>query len=372
MLSWILSIFFYAVLMVGLFACVGAAAKAYFFVQSREDETHFFFTEDGVRLALHRYRPTKPALNAPVLICHGLGSNARVFDLRGAPSLPLYLRRRGFDVWVLDLRGCGASAKAGFFTSDTPLDWGFEDHLFRDVPAALRYVSAAEGGRRAHLIGHSMGGMLGVAHVASAHEPSPLSLTCIGSPVDFSRVYGPRYRTLLRFKGCLKIIPLSPLAGFLRLLAPLLPRIAQRVAGLLFLPNVDPIAAKRVMAVASEPFGGATLWLDFARFIETGVFGPARGGRYTDGLENTSVPILFVGGSRDVLAPRPSLTPPGPGPGSSRSFRVVEFGRASGCVEDYGHVDLVMGLRTEQEVFPLIAERLLIHEAEVPGGAPEA
>jgi polyhydroxyalkanoate synthase len=358
MLTWSLSVVF-GVVMGGVLLWVFAAAlRAYLYVAPRWDETHFFPAEDGLRLAMHRYRPSVPCGAAPVVMCHGLSANSRIFDLKGAPSPALYLRDKGFDVWTLDLRGAGESAKPGVLTSDCPRDWGFEDHLRNDIPAALRYVTKATGADAAHYIGHSMGGMLGVAHTASGREPQPLSLTCIGSPVNFSRVYGRRYHMLLRFQGLLKVMPLSPLTAVLRLTSPLMPSVTNRFAWLFHLPNVDTRVARLVPALASETMAGASLWLDFARFIGSGVFGPEEGGAYTDGLEKARIPILLIHGSRDVLAPRVSLTPAGFSTATYPLMTLVQCGRSAGHACDYGHVDLVVGRRADLEVFPLIASRL--------------
>jgi len=38
------------------------------------------------------------------------------------------------------------------------------------------------------------------------------------------------------------------------------------------------------------------------------------------------------------------------------------LGKASGCVEEYGHVDLMVGLRAENEVFPVILQWLTDHD----------
>ncbi len=41
------------------------------------------------------------------------------------------------------------------------------------------------------------------------------------------------------------------------------------------------------------------------------------------------------------------------------------FGKETGCVEDYGHMDLLMGVRTEHEVFPHILTWLDDHDVAV-------
>jgi len=39
------------------------------------------------------------------------------------------------------------------------------------------------------------------------------------------------------------------------------------------------------------------------------------------------------------------------------------FGKETGCIEDYGHMDLLFGIRVQQEVFPQILKWLDEHDA---------
>ena len=45
----------------------------------------------------------------------------------------------------------------------------------------------------------------------------------------------------------------------------------------------------------------------------------------------------------------------------SRDKRFLEFGRASGCKEDYGHIDLILGKRAKDEVWPHIRAWIEVH-----------
>jgi len=38
------------------------------------------------------------------------------------------------------------------------------------------------------------------------------------------------------------------------------------------------------------------------------------------------------------------------------------LGKSAGCVEDYGHMDLLMGIRAEEEVFPLMLKWIEDHD----------
>ena len=49
-------------------------------------------------------------------------------------------------------------------------------------------VLATTGASEIHWIGHSMGGMLMLAHPAGTTNPAVASVVTLGSPVDFSKV----------------------------------------------------------------------------------------------------------------------------------------------------------------------------------------
>jgi alpha-beta hydrolase superfamily lysophospholipase len=68
-----------------------------------EDVTHAEVAVDGARLAVRRWR----ADGAPILLVHGLASNARTWD-----GVAEALVAAGHDVAAVDLRGHGASPDA--------------------------------------------------------------------------------------------------------------------------------------------------------------------------------------------------------------------------------------------------------------------
>lgn len=74
---------------------------------------------------------------------------------------------------------------------------------------------------------------------------------------------------------------------------------------------------------------------------------------YRDGFGRVRTPMLFLAGSIDTLAPPASVRYVYDRVGSEeKAFR--EFGRAQSDVVDYGHGDIMLGSRAEDEVFPVI------------------
>src|SRR6476619_1116703 len=95
----------------------------------RPDELYRVPTDDGASIALGRYHPRGPRRFAePVLLCHGLGANRFNLDFDERYSVARYLARRGFETWVLEMRGRG---EAGFHARST----SFDEQAEHDVAA---------------------------------------------------------------------------------------------------------------------------------------------------------------------------------------------------------------------------------------------
>jgi pimeloyl-ACP methyl ester carboxylesterase len=110
-----------------------------------------------------------PKRSHPILMVPGLASAGEpTYDLppqKNHASLAEALARRGWDVWIADLRGNGRA--------DRPLAppllrpwsstacWTVDTHLELDAPCVLSYVLLQTKAPSLHWVGHSMGGMLG-------------------------------------------------------------------------------------------------------------------------------------------------------------------------------------------------------------------
>jgi pimeloyl-ACP methyl ester carboxylesterase len=107
-------------------------------------EARTILTGDGVALKARRYVNEGAQ---PVLLLPGFSFNGCFFELPHArQNLALYLAAKGYDVWVASFRGCGR-------------DWSHSiDHLAAlDLPALVRAVNEATG-KPLVCLGHSMGG----------------------------------------------------------------------------------------------------------------------------------------------------------------------------------------------------------------------
>jgi pimeloyl-ACP methyl ester carboxylesterase len=289
-----------------------------------------------------------------VILCHGLSSNRYSFDLPGGPSLAKFLKRQGWDVWVAELRGSGESDHPGVFRTDVPYAWHFEDHLREDVPAIITRVLELTGAPAVHWVGHSMGGLLVQAYLAANQNALIASAVTLGSPADFSRMDNKAFNVLLRLRWVARYHPIFPLPFLGRSVTPFAHRLHDFFHGIFYAPNVYPQTISKFLALAAQLVTSGTLWLDFGRFVETGVFGPGDGTTYIEKLPASKVPLLIMGGSKDGLAPEAAVKAADAMTGDSAERQCIILGKGSGCREDYGHVDLLVGKRVESEVFPLI------------------
>src|SRR5205807_648059 len=142
----------------------------------------FATTADGWRLGIRRIRPAQldPG-KYPVVLCHGLGLNGTFWTITD-DNLADLLTARGYDVFVVDMRGSGASHRVGSVgrlnaaLRQTPLlefgegRWTMDDEAFYDVPAILDFIRETTGHDRVNWVGHSLGGMLMFAFLERSPE----------------------------------------------------------------------------------------------------------------------------------------------------------------------------------------------------------
>ena len=113
----------------------------------------------------------------PALLVHGFAQNRRAFLSGPVPGL---LAARGVRVFVGELRGHGLSR---FDVAGRPFGArrSLDDHVDRDLPALVEHVLRLTGERRLHYMGHSMGGLVGLALLG--RSPPFISLTAWATPL---------------------------------------------------------------------------------------------------------------------------------------------------------------------------------------------
>jgi pimeloyl-ACP methyl ester carboxylesterase len=307
-------------------------------------------TADGWKLAVwHRPAVTR-RFEEPVVLCHGLANNHAIFEFQAPQNLAQFLSEAGFDCFTVDLRGAGDSEPP----HEGPHDVTFDDHVRLDVPAIVELVAARTGSTRVLWVGHSLGGLLGLAASASTLAGHLAALCTIGSPVFFRmpRATGwllgaAQWLSPWGAFNSRAVSPLAPLAGRLET------RLADSSANL---RNLTPEAQRLLLANVFAPMWRGVL-AQLQDWVAHDAFRSLEGVDYREAVRALKVPTLVIGGTVDHLAPEvitreyfALLTAP--------TRELLVLGRAHGQQEDYGHGDLIVGRHAEQEVYPTIARFL--------------
>ncbi len=321
-------------------------------------------TRDGWALTVEHFAPAPgtKARKRPVVLCHGILSNRRFFELEGEGSLPIVLARDGFDVWLVDLRGRPDAGAPGWFFGEHTYDYDVDSFAREDMNALLTYVLEKTGAHDVAWVGHSLGGMIAYARMGAMGESRVGALVTVGSPGFFA----PASRNLLRFYG------ISPALGLLPALPAQAPAWVDAKVRLSLAPsvltdtiltseNIPPATYDALEELAVNDASNAEL-RQLLRGIRRGEFVSADGRvSYTQTLAAIRTPSLVIVGRGD------EVTDPLVGRGvyerlGSSDKELVVAGRAEGFSTDFGHVDLLVGSAARREIFPRIVRWLEAHD----------
>ncbi|MEU9294614.1 alpha/beta fold hydrolase [Streptomyces sp. NPDC048266] len=208
---------------------------------------------------------TQPDPTAPVVVVlPAMGMSARNYV-----PLARALHRRGMTVVTTDLRGHGESRPA----PARGVDFGYREIVEEDIGAVLRETLAAFPDAPVLLLGHSLGGQLGLIH-CGLREPRIAGVVLVASGSAWYRCFG-------------------PVAGPRRLL----------------LSQVYALTAALIGYWPGERLGfagreSARLIRDWSRQVRTGRY-TVPGGTvdYEQALRRVTLPVLAVDVAHDDLAP---------------------------------------------------------------------
>jgi pimeloyl-ACP methyl ester carboxylesterase len=319
-----------------------------------EDALIRVVTGDGWDLALGRRRPRGVPQAPPVLLVHGIAMNRQTFEFGIARwALADHLARAGFDCFSLDLRGHGASRRG------SPRRWNLDTYVREDLPAALDAIERETGARRVLYVGHSQGGIIGLA--ACALYPDRIAaIAALGAPAHFDVQERLRHLVTLRFTalGHLTRIGARMVAPFSGYWHPAVFDLAIQ------LRNVEPRVYRRILANAIENLQPGVL-SQFAAFIREDSFRSMDGRTdYRASLERCRQPALFLAAEKDGMAPPSVVQAAFRRWGGPKEYAIVEQG--------FGHLDLLMGRSAPETVYPLVERFLLARSREAGALAPRA
>lgn len=314
-------------------------------------EQHVVTTRDRWRLPLRRHRPhhADPP-RWPVVLCHGLGSNHLHLDWDETHGLAQHLARRGHDAFVVGLRGSRGSEAP---SERARWAFGFDELLEGDLPAHLDCVTRLTGRAQVLFVGHSMGGMLGLAAGAIPTLAERLR----------GRIGLATCASFTHHAGLARWLPVARwlAAGFGR--GVRVPRRASasveaRVLGWLPLPSVlapvglDAPMRARLHAALTEDLSLALIEQTVAWIVEDAFVSRDHALDFRAALAHQTIPTLLVSGFADPWAPPRAVRRTAQWLGPSTSVEIL--GRARGDTVDYGHTDLLFGHEAPREVFGIV------------------
>ncbi len=320
-------------------------------------------TTDGWELALYRYAGDR----ASILLCHGFACNRYNLDFEDSKySLAKYLANKGLDVWVLELRGHGKSRKKGI---KKWFNWCFDTYVNHDAPDAINYIKkrlAKEGmDTKIFWIGHSMGGMIAYAYGSTENGRKNLKgVITIASPVKFSGLF-----KNLQKEGYEWLINLVKIRCPHRLNQPFFTPLyinmkwSREIIEKFFVNrnNIDNKVLQKFWEIGIEIISCKKLYQfafmlemsDFCKFPKyprfCKIFSWFCPESYIKNFKNFIAPLLVIAGNGDKVAIKEDVFKIKEMVGS-KDITLKMFSKENSTA-DYGHLDLVLGINSEKEIF---------------------
>ncbi|MBI4970842.1 MAG: alpha/beta hydrolase [Candidatus Omnitrophica bacterium] len=350
------------------------------FMPRTYSEVYSVKTQDDWTLVLQRYyQKGHVKYKNPVILCHGMGYNAEFWDIGRKRSFAKYLADRGFDVWSVSLRGAGKSSKPGWlafrellsFRPDdlsnmslnaNKLNWNIDDYIRYDVPAIVAKVKEVTGQPQVDWVGHSIGGMIVFAHLESAEHPEEIGNVMAIAP---SCVHLKPQNAALDFVNKKKFIfdfgLLVNQKTLYKILVPFRGMVRDPLADLFYSKdNMDPGTISKLYNHVVENVSPGVM-NQIVLMLKEEYFVSSDGKiNYTEEMTKINNPILFVAGRDDNLSD-PESVRYGYRKVSSTDKTYLEFSTLNGTKMDYGHDDLIIGKRVQDEVYPKLYNWLVSH-----------
>ena len=308
-------------------------------------------TEDGSAIEMRRLPPPSNPESPPVLLVHGVAANHRNLDAEPERSLARVLSEAGRDVWLVTLR----SGRADAGSREPPATLVAMARY--DLPLAVEHILQTTYAKQIDFVGFSMGGVVLCGALAdSLTEVSIRRAVVLGSP----GVIHPPHRALGLISRLVRaLVPAFPLRFAARMSAFAADILVTPVHRWVCNPaNIAPGSAGRAMVNLIEDVKMAQI-RDFADWIAAGTV-QLEGTNVLDRIGDVAIPVLFLAGSADRLAPPSAVQRLHDAWGSRTRVekQLVVVGEGHGAVTDYGHGDLVVGRHVVNDVFVPIRDYL--------------
>ena len=297
-------------------------------------DRYYYRAADGWESPIWRYPPRLGASGEPVVLLHGLGLSGVGFDLPEKESLVDALLEAGFDVYVPEHRGDPGSRRPhGAERFD------FDDIASKDLPAAMEKILSLSGWSRLLWIGHSMGGQLLYAALATGSDSIAAGVS-LCAPVRFEAP-----RSHARMAGlAASLLPAGwriPTRGLHRALTPLAGEGLWSSLG----REVNGSVARGMMVHGVEDIASGLL-RQIMRWFASGALCDRHDRLdYVEAMRGTEVPLMLVAAHGDPLCSPAAARP---------AFDVLDPTRRAWLAlgSRWGHLDPLIGERAASELHP--------------------
>ena len=347
-------------------------------------------TKDGWTLSVTRINGAgKKTDLLPVVLCHGFGHNGFVWRAGGRRSFAQFLARKGYDVWVPDLRGAGASSKPGFavvrtiikspfnwldqmpriVTDFTKVNWTVDDHIRFDLPALLDLIKKETGAGSVNWVGHSMGGMIALVHMQDEgkRRGDITSIVALAAPMTIAHPLNDIMTVIKDNQDLFQMLNLFVNQSVPSMLNAATGANLQNGLDYLYFnsANMDRLTVMELLFYVVEDISPGSVD-QFTKMVRDGQFKSADGSiDYSKRLREVEIPVFAAAGKSDNLAEPETIRHVYRTIASKdKAFKI--FGISSGAQMDYGHTDLILGKRSHLEVFPVLERWIRRHSSRKP------
>ncbi len=374
-------------------------------VATVEGKVYYATTPDGWKLALEHVPPSFGGTgNIPVILCHGLGYNGDFWMLSRRVNLALFLADQGYDVWILSLRGAGKSSKWMYKIAEIGMDapgmvdginnkdyvstaiqgigmlfklsqakltnasanpkymnWTFDDYVNIDVPTAIDYVKKTTGAPEVFWVGHSMGGNVMLAHLATNQRNDLRGVVTVGSQLTMANGH-----VVSQYINTLQWLRLMELKNGVEK-DQAREAAKEQARALLFNQNNMEGDVVQRLEVAGTDTPAVGVLGQYFELLGTGEFKSADNKyNYAKHASNINVPILLSAGAQDSFVNPNDLAFLNQNI-SSVDRQMLIWGPSSGMYP-FGHNDALISRRAVEQVYPVIVEWLNQHSGgSLPG-----
>jgi len=327
------------------------AQREVFTCQTQDKHTLVLWRYSAARAAGH----TPPPRTHPVLMCHDMASNRFAFDLNPRVSVADFMARQGWDTWVVELRGSGKSKNTGPSERENT-NWCFDDHV-EDMRAFIEKVHGVSG-KPVHVVGHGMGAMLAQCAAAGVRTDARMvrsGVSLAGSFVMPDSVW----KEFLWLWPVVQHFPTIQPDYIKEILAPM----SFINSSELFIRhnNIDANVGRELFTKNWEAIPVSLIAQLRSVVDEQGLRAADGTGLYAGRLAAIKAPMLMLAGAKDEQC-SPATMQAAASRVAGSTYRC--FGTQHGQQRDYGHFDLLVGLRAHEEVWGVVSDFLQQHDGD--------